>query len=167
MSRTTVKTRTVETKPVLSYRVQQRFWLDIARPAEDKLNREIEKMKKNRTFASTMRDSLRLIVDLREGKLDVLCELFPWVAEQLQKPAVQVVQPTPSDQFNDILKELNRLRTVVEQRGQVMPALPSLPFSLVVEVDPNADTRPMQPVAAVANMSRQNFAASIGDMFAD
>jgi len=67
---------TMRQKP---YRVQHKFWLDITKNQEDQLDHEIHELKKTRRFASTIRDAIRLILDLRQGRLDVLVELFPWV----------------------------------------------------------------------------------------
>lgn len=61
------------------YRVIHKFWLGITKPDEDRLDEQIRELKRSRKFTTVIRDALRLIVDLRAGRLNVLFELFPWV----------------------------------------------------------------------------------------
>lgn len=93
-----------------SYRVMFRFWLDDNRPEEKELIQEIKSLKKNRSFAATIRDGIRLMRDLRQGKTDVLRELFPWVIEEKNAP--------PPLQIEDIL-------SAFQQSQQASLALPS------------------------------------------
>ncbi len=78
------------------------FWLDLKKPEEYILADTIFELKRRRAFVSTVRDGIRLIVSLRQGRVDVLFELFPWTCAQLnsgagaQLPAGQSTpQPTP------------------------------------------------------------------------
>ena len=64
-------------------RFQFKFWLDCNKDDELLLAEEIDTLKQGRSFTATIRDGLRLILDLRAGRLDVLFELFPWVQERL------------------------------------------------------------------------------------
>ena len=63
------------------------FWLDLGKGSEFILADTIFELKQKRLFASTIRDGIRLIVDLRAGRVDVLLELFPFVEETLLKRA--------------------------------------------------------------------------------
>src|SRR5690606_25923049 len=65
------------------YRIMQRFWLDATKEDEYELPTEAVKLRQSRQWQTTIRDGLRLILDLRAGRLDVLFELFPWVQERL------------------------------------------------------------------------------------
>jgi hypothetical protein len=65
------------------FRKRVTFWLDFAKREEDSLGELIETLKEERKFAKTVRDGIRLICDLRAGKLDLLLELFPWVKTKL------------------------------------------------------------------------------------
>ena len=53
------------------------FWLDANKDDELLLMEDIDGLKRNRLFSKTIRDGIRLIMDLRKGNLDVLVELFP------------------------------------------------------------------------------------------
>lgn len=55
------------------------FWLDFNKDEELLLAEIIDELKRKRSFIKTLRDGIRLICDLRQGKVDVLFELFPWV----------------------------------------------------------------------------------------
>lgn len=61
------------------FRVRQVFWLDMNKADEYELAETIDQLKQSRTFVRTIRDSIRLILDLRAGQVDVLLELFPFV----------------------------------------------------------------------------------------
>lgn len=63
-------------------RLRFTFWLDLQKDDEYDLAEIIEGLKEHRLFSRTIRDGIRLILDLRQGKTEVLNELFPWVTEQ-------------------------------------------------------------------------------------
>ena len=65
-----------------------RFWLDVNKPEEHQLAEHLEKLKRKRQFSRTIRDSLRLFLDLKAGKTDVLQELFPGIAPQMDFAAI-------------------------------------------------------------------------------
>ncbi|MEL6524078.1 MAG: hypothetical protein AAFQ07_00075 [Chloroflexota bacterium] len=87
------------------------FWLDRRKPDERAVESLISQMKADRAFTPSIRNGLRLMADLQDGKLDVLFELFPWVrAEFLEymrelqpeaktesaQPQPQSSEPTPT-----------------------------------------------------------------------
>ena len=113
------------------FRLRQVFWLDMNKPDEEHLADTIEHLKNERTFASTIRDGIRLVCDLRAGRMDVLFELFPWVrAEFLEY--MQSLQPQPTAIDPDIQQQLQRLeKLLVEQGNQpIAPAASSGPKPL-------------------------------------
>lgn len=60
---------------------QIRLELDLNKQFDYDLTGHIYWLKRQRKFTPTLRDALRLIWDLQQGKTDVLMELFGWVAE--------------------------------------------------------------------------------------
>jgi len=68
-----------------SFRLRFPFWLDLNKPDEADLAEKIATLKEERAFVKTIRDGIRLIWDLRAGRLDVLFFLFPWVKEEFDK----------------------------------------------------------------------------------
>lgn len=97
------------------FRLRQVFWLDMNKPDEEALAATIEDLKQRRTFVTTIRDGIRLICDLRRGKLDVLFELFPWVrAEFLEY--MQSLQPDKSAAEIRLEQQLARLERLLLQQ---------------------------------------------------
>lgn len=86
------------------HRIRYAFWLDIKKPDEEMLSDEIELLKNKRSFAGAIRDGLRLILSLREGRVDVLLELFPWIPEKVAPP------PSGND---DLLKEIEFMKDLM------------------------------------------------------
>ena len=94
------------------FRLRFTFWLDLHKADEAQLAKTIDGLKQERSFASTIRDGIRLVCDLRAGRLDVLCELFPWVQEALQ--------PVPAASVDARLHEqIARLETLLLAQGNV------------------------------------------------
>lgn len=92
------------------FRLRFPFWLDMNKPDEHALAELVETLKTKKLFAKTIRDGIRLVNDLREGRLDVLCELFPWVKEEMGKG--RAVQSTDA-----IEAQLARLEILMKQGG--------------------------------------------------
>jgi len=100
-----------------SYRIGFKFWLNIDKPNQLEIADTIELLKNERSFTQTIRDGIRLVCDLRNGKLDVLFELFPWVRAEFMEymrdlqlpvpiqaevvPAPQIVEPTAQQTHAD------------------------------------------------------------------
>lgn len=66
------------------FRMRFAFWLDDTRPDESDLISYIDELKQARRFASTIRDGLRLMRDLRAGNVAVLLQLFPDIKGRFQ-----------------------------------------------------------------------------------
>ena len=94
------------------FRLRFTFWLDLHKAGEAELAETIDGLKQERSFASTIRDGIRLVCDLRAGRLDVLSELFPWVSE-----ALQPVSPAPVDAR--LQEQIARLETLLLAQGNV------------------------------------------------
>lgn len=80
------------------FRIRYTFWLDILKGEEAEIAESIETLKDERKFAPTVRDGIRLINNLRKGKLDVLFELFPWVRAEFMDymREIQLIPTNPS-----------------------------------------------------------------------
>ena len=64
-------------------------------------------LKMGKLFAKTVRDGIRLICELRAGRLDTLFELFPWVQEALTKSI-------PDAQISDGVGQLDEIKSILE-----------------------------------------------------
>lgn len=121
-------------KKVDRFRLRFVFWLDMKKPVENELAEQIEQLKATRNFSRTIRDGLRLIIDLRRGNTDVLCELFPLIGERLR-------QGHPSE----VIAVLDEVKTLLGKNGNgvgqwtppqfSMPAFDSVPEVKVIEND--------------------------------
>ena len=99
----------------MSYRLMQKFWLDIGKRDERDLAQQIVELKNQRAFTSTIRDALRLFLDLKQGNIDVLIELFPFVKDTLQ----------PAQIDKSLQEQIKRLEDLLLAQGNV-PIQPPL-----------------------------------------
>jgi hypothetical protein len=103
------------------YRLQFKFWLDENKPDEKSIADIIEKLKNSRRYAAAIRDGLRLVWDLSQGKTDVLLELFPFVK--------QALSGNGGDDNGGISKaDLERLEALIKE-SRIEPIAPPLAAS--------------------------------------
>ncbi|MAS36297.1 MAG: hypothetical protein CL610_19995 [Anaerolineaceae bacterium] len=94
------------------YRMRFDFQLNVAKDEEYAIDEQIGSLKKQGLYSKTVRDGIRLVSNLRDGNLDVLFELFPWVqAEFLEY--VAGVQPEKSETERDIQQQLLRIEKLL------------------------------------------------------
>lgn len=98
--------------PTNRYRLRFIFWLDMLKPEEEELADQIELLKNERSFVRTIRDGIRLVISLRQGRTDVLFELFPWVRNEL-------VHSPISRSESALQRQLERLETLILQQGAI------------------------------------------------
>jgi hypothetical protein len=87
-------------------RVQIRFDLDMGKAKDLFLDGQIKALKQSRLFADHVRNGLRLMIDLSAGNVEVLVELFPWVADRFNGQPVQIAQQPAVDKawLEDLLQ---------------------------------------------------------------
>lgn len=140
---------------VITGRVVHHFWLNLNKDVENKLDIAVRELKKQRLFAETIRDGLRLILDLRAGSLDVLFELFPDLKERM------VVQRVDSPSPN-----IRELEDKIEQLTQVV--LSGQGGGIVFKSNPPVMPKAAPPVAeikAAAPISADDIADNFLSMF--
>ena len=103
------------------YREKFMFWLNLIDDQEFAIAELISELKRERRFASTIRDGIRLICDLRQGKVDVLFELFPWIKTRLLAEAHSL--ETAGERA--LREQLERIEQQLLQQGNVPVQLPS------------------------------------------
>ena len=96
----------------MSYRLMYRFWLDMEKPDEEFIADKIEWLKNTRQFTATIRNGIRLICDLKQGKYDVLFELFPHLKNQLNPNP-----PAKSNGVGELKHEFDRLERLILQQS--------------------------------------------------
>jgi len=151
-----------------SFRKRFVFWLDIQREDENYLAETIENLKERRSFAKTIRDGIRLIVDLRQGNTDVLAELFPWLQDRLNgevKTQSLPLQEHLGAAFEPHMKRLEALLTSnprtlsVSGDGTALP-LPKKVASLSNQIDDDLGIT-VTAVRAENSNASQNFLESM------
>ena len=70
-----------------------KFWMRTDLETESHIIRVLDNAKSRRKFTATIRDGVRLVHDLQNGRVDVLLELFPWVMTLVE----QKTAPTPEN----------------------------------------------------------------------
>ncbi len=103
------------------FRLRFTFWLDMQKADEAGIAEMIDSLKADRTFASVIRDGIRLMCDLRAGRTDVLFALFPWVRE--------AAHPAPVATADQRLQQqIKRLEELLLAQGNI-PIHPPLTAS--------------------------------------
>ena len=141
------------------FRLKFVFWLDLSKSDEADLAEDIEILKEQRLFSQTLRDGIRLICQLRAGRTDLLFELFPWLAAEMNR----------TDESLDLVirQEIDRLSHLIasQQGSRVVDANPALPglqkadgFSSPADAD---DDIKLSIKAAKNGSSGKNFLSSL------
>lgn len=71
------------------HRLEHRFWLNQDVAKQMHLIDILREAKSRRKYHSMIRDGIRLVHDLQNGRLDVLLELFPWIMVYFEERAAQ------------------------------------------------------------------------------
>jgi len=132
-------------------RKQFKFFLYRDKDDESRLIEFIEYCKSTRHMARVIRDGIRLMWSLGEGKTDVLYELFPWLQQQMK--------PTPSTHTSDnsdLERQIADLKRIILQQGGI--SLPELPANYPLMKAPAA------PIVA-AKVAPIPDASAIADNF--
>ncbi|MAS35621.1 MAG: hypothetical protein CL610_16545 [Anaerolineaceae bacterium] len=124
------------------FRLQFKFWLDMHKPDEQQLAKEIDQLKQGRAFSQVVRDGIRLIMDLWNGNLTVLLALFPWVEDAFYQRFLEQ-QPNPETTIQEQLQRLEQLlieqgNTPIENIAQPGAATPGSPKAMIIPQVNNA-----------------------------
>lgn len=99
------------------HRLMYNFWLDINKPEEEEIADTIENLKDTRSFAKAVRDGIRLIWELKQGKTEYLFQLFPWLRAE--------ITPTPlvfaADYQPQVSSQLKRIEQMLLEQSQTPP----------------------------------------------
>jgi hypothetical protein len=120
------------------------FWLDDQNERDYAVGQAIAALKTERKFVSTVRDGIRLMLDLRAGRTDVLFELFPHLANTLHPPV-------PLSNTREIEYRLEQLQQAVLNHARPLPAAPAAVKSLA------AGSAGLQPLAAFKPLLAPTF----------
>lgn len=93
-----------------------KFWLNIFNDTEYQIAEALEVAKHRRQYTSLIRDGVRLVLSLRQGRTDVLFELFPWLEIELHRPPAPVALSSHNIALQN---QLERLEQLILQQGAV------------------------------------------------
>ena len=93
------------------------FWLDAEKDDELLLMEDIDHLKKQRLFSQTIRDGIRLMMDLRKGSFDVLIELFPDIRHHIKEPGQGYNGSNNGTDLQAIRQQLARLEQATLQQS--------------------------------------------------
>ncbi|MBL8152755.1 MAG: hypothetical protein JNM70_01125 [Anaerolineae bacterium] len=99
---------------ITRFRLRFTFWLDMHKADEHDLAETIDTLKSRKLFVKTIRDGIRLVCSLMEGRLDVLFDLYPWVREEFEQRAAGRASQT-------LEAQLARLELLMGQGGGLGP----------------------------------------------
>lgn len=131
-------------------RKQVTFLLDVAVTRDYETLEIIEAMKSKRTFRGSVIIGLKIVWELRQGRVDTLLAEFPNVRELLR-----VQQTPPDDGLRDEIRELKRM--MLEQGGNVIQ-----PQSVIMK---SVSAAPVAEVKAAAVMDASDIADNFLSMF--
>lgn len=133
------------------------FWLDANKDDELIVAERIDELKRKRSFASVLRDGIMIVSELRDGKVDLLLKLYPWVADAARPLAAPPQTPSTGDLERQIadLKQM-----ILQQQGSAIKAPPAdYPLMKSPAVAPVAVAA--KPVKADAAQIADDFLAFI------
>lgn len=142
-------------------RRQWRFWLTLSNSEDEQLNRFCEWASEQRKLTQFICDGLRLVGTLREGRIDVLLELFPFVQQALTAD----VKPDDSGSSGTD-KRLDRIEQLLLGGQSTAYQMGSKPVSLKKFEEPafdDFDTLVLEKSTATVDASA-NFMASLSGM---
>jgi hypothetical protein len=102
------------------FRLRFTFWLDMLKEGEAEIAETIEDLKANREFARTIREGIQLITSLREGNIDLLFQMFPWIQPEMLRQFREMgfIPDTVSQSEHPETKEPQPARTPISEPNQ-------------------------------------------------
>ena len=98
------------------YRLQFKFWIDTSQPDGELVADTIELLKNDRAFTRAVRDGIMIVSELRQGRVDLLLKLYPWLADALR--ATPAANPSSGgDDDSDLKASIQRLEQLFLQQN--------------------------------------------------
>ena len=158
--------------PSIGYRTQVKFWLNLDKDVEYEVAQIVENLKAGKQFAPTIRNAIRLINDLRAGRVAVLQELFPWVfdaiAQQIEerKPQREHIIENKLSRIEELMRS-HSLAVVSAESGRIKNGNSTSSQSFMQAIGTLQVVNDPEENALSAQETRANFTQGIGDLFAE
>jgi hypothetical protein len=140
------------------YRMRFDFQLNVAKEDEYAIAEQIAALKQQGLYSKTVRDGIRLVSDLRDGNLDVLFELFPWVRAEFLEYINTVQSPKSATELHiqDQLARIEELLANGESTSQMTSGVGGpKPMKVPPIADPHFDDLTDQVVLKKARSDGQ------------
>lgn len=147
---------TVGTNTPKSYRIMFKFWLDVTKDQEATLADYCEAAKEKRRFTRIIREGLSLMMDLQQGKTEVLRALFPGIVEAIKAEAKP---PTTDGNAENLAQALARLEKLMLQNAQ-LPAKANVGSALKLLPAPTDDDPDLIPIKIAEDTSSKDISAN-------
>jgi hypothetical protein len=89
------------------------FWLDCKKDDELVVAETIDGLKRQRNFSGVVRDGIMIVNELRQGKVDLLLKLYPWVADAIQPQIPVAVNEV------DLRSQIEDLKQIILKQGAI------------------------------------------------
>lgn len=101
------------------FKLRYEFWLEPDKPEHEQVMEAIERLKSDRAFAPVLRDGILVAEDLQRGSVEVLLEIYPWVANVIQgdQAAAKTIERLNT--------EIEALKGMLAYMAQQNPPVPS------------------------------------------
>ena len=129
------------------------LFLDLTKKDERLVLRTIEMLKAKRNFSSVVRDGIMIVNELRQGKVDLLLKLYPWVADAIRPPT----QPIPVS--SDLERQIADLKQTILQQGNI--GVPATGYPMMKQIGAPPVVTAKNVPAADAGTIADNFLAFI------
>lgn len=138
------------------YKIQ--FWLNSEKIDELNVADTVAELKQRRSFSAVVRDGIMIVKELKEGKIDLLLSLYPWVKDAILD-MFPPPQPPPTDDITDLKRMFQQF--MEQQQGRGIPDTRDLNLPLFKAI---GGTLPAAPVAKVVD-AKPMSADEIADNF--
>lgn len=143
-------------------RYKFQFWLNGEKDDELLVAETIDDLKQRRSFSAVVRDGIMIVNELREGRVDLLLKLFPFVKDAI----ADMLPPPPAPPTPDNADLIEQFRQMLEQQGRVIPDTRDGGFPAMMPTNQAAKAALPAPVikqavAASADDIASNFLAFI------
>lgn len=130
------------------------FWLDCDKDDELLVAEQVNELKRKRSFSSVLRDGIMIVSELRQGKVDLLLKLYPFVADMIRQAT-----PPPAPDNSDIERQIAELKRIIMEQGGITAPPANYPVMKSPTAPPVAAVQAAQ--AADASTISDNFLAFI------
>lgn len=107
------------------------FWLNGDKDDELLVAETVDELKAHRSFSAVVRDGIMIVKELKEGRVDLLLKLYPFVKDAVAAMLPPPVPPTPPPmdiatlmrEFERMMDERGRGATIPDTRESGFPAM--------------------------------------------